>query len=63
MPCQEWMELQPSRSSAEKTHKVERASYLILGTLIPVPIPFPENKRRARGGAQLASPGPSGLPT
>ena len=35
MPCQEWMEFQPSRSSAEKTQEAERASYLSLGDLYP----------------------------
>lgn len=35
MPCREWMEFQPSKSSAEKTHETGRISYLSLRDLYP----------------------------
>lgn len=59
MPCQEWLEFQPSRSSAEKTHKVERASYLRPGTLTPVSIPFSEQEQQevSKGRRPARQPG------
>lgn len=57
MPCQEWMEFQPSRSSAEKIHKVERASYLRPGTLTPISVPLSEQEQQeASSGGGPSSP-------
>lgn len=55
MPCQEWMEFQPSRSSAVKAHEAERASHLSLGDLTPFSISIlraESFKRHPRDGVQ-----------
>ena len=60
MPCQEWVEFQPSRSSTKKTQEAERASYLSLGDLYPcLHSQGRSYKKYPKGGA----PGQSGVQT